>query len=280
LSSLRIIIDGAEPVSADVCKEFAKEMSAFGMKSTVICPSYGLSEATLVVSTPKTVREFEEIHTIREQVRVGEKIIESNIKGDNTISFVDVGECLDNYETKIVDGAHNKVGELVVGSLLLKGKAVFNGYYNNPEATNSVFDKDGWFDTGDLGFMKDSKLVLTGRAKDVIFVNGENYYSYDIERICEEVEDEDFSKVAVCGVYNNKLKQDQLICFVEFNGNPDKFNNISLKIKKQVIQKIGIGISYLIPVDEIPVTVSGKIKRYLLLEQFNKGKFNTLLNAL
>lgn len=277
LSSLRIILDGAEPVSADVCTEFAEKMSKFGMKSTAICPSYGLSEATLVVSTPKTVRDFEIVQTLREQVRVGGEIIESNNKSNNTISFVDVGEILDNFETKIVDEDYNTVGELVVGSLFLKGEAIFTEYYNNPEATKLVLAKDGWFNTGDLGFMKGNKLVLTGRAKDIIFVNGENYYTYDIERICEEVED--ISKVAVCGACN-ELKQDQLICFVEFRGNSEKFKDISAKIKRQVVQKIGIGITCMIPVDEIPVTVSGKIKRYLLLEQFNQGKFKTILDTL
>ncbi len=274
LSSLRIIIDGAEPVAADVCQEFADKMSAVGMKDTVIRPSYGMSETTLVISTPRTERKFIEVCTVREQVRIGEEIIEAKKNIDNIIRFVEVGECLEIFKTKIVDDDYNEVGEQVVGTLLLKGDAVFSGYYNNPEATKWVFDEDGWFNTGDLGFMKDGKLILTGRAKDLIFINGENYYSYDIERICEEIEDKEIGKVAVCGVYNNKIKQEILICFIEFTGNQEKFEDISLKMKKQVIKKAGVGIAYFIPVNEIPVTVSGKIKRYLLKDQFDRGEYD------
>lgn len=276
LSSMRIIIDGAEPVAADVCREFSDKMSSFGLKETVVRPSYGLSEATLVVSTPKNSRSFLEICAIREQVKVGEKIIESSTKSNNTMSFVDVGECLDNFETRIVDDDYNTVGEQVVGTLLLKGDAVFSGYYNNVEATKAVLDSEGWFNTGDLGFMKEGKLVLTGRVKDVIFINGENYYSYDIERICENVKDENYNKVAICGI--RQQDQEQIICFVELKGRSTQFRDIALKMKKQVVQMIGIGIKYFVPVDEIPVTVSGKIKRYLLMEQFDKGEFDGLLN--
>lgn len=278
LSSMRIIIDGAEPVSADVCREFSDKMSAFGMEGTVVRPSYGLSEATLVVSTPKDTRTFLEICAIREQVKVGEKIIAGLTRSNNTMSFVDVGECLDNFEIQIVDNDYNTVGEQVVGTILLKGDAVFSGYYNNVEATEAVLDSNGWYNTGDLGFIKEEKLVITGRVKDIIFVNGENYYSYDIERICEKVKDENYSKVAICGM--RKQDQEQIICFVEFKGVPIQFRDIALKMKKQVVQMIGIGITYFVPVDEIPVTVSGKIRRYLLLERFNRGEFDGLLNTL
>ena len=68
------------------------------------------------------------------------------------------------------------------------GKNVTKGYYNNKEATERVIDKEGLLNTGDLGFMRNGNVIITGRAKDIIFINGQNYYSHDIERVAEEVE--------------------------------------------------------------------------------------------
>jgi acyl-CoA synthetase (AMP-forming)/AMP-acid ligase II len=280
LSALRIIIDGAEPVSPDTCREFNEKMYDFGMKNTTVRPSYGLSEATLVVTTPKCPQEFREVNVMRNHVKIGEKIIESDIKNDNVISFVEVGACIGNCEIKIINDDGEKVGDRVVGSVLLRGDMISTGYYNNPEATKNSMDKYGWYNTGDLGFLRDGNLVLTGRVKDVIFVKGENYYSHDIENICQQVNDAKFSRVAVCGVYNHKMKQDQVICFLEYDGDVEMFNDISLGIKRHVIKKIGIGISHVIPIKKIPVTVSGKMKRYILSQQFMKGDFDETIQKI
>ena len=88
LSSLRIIIDGAEPVSAEVCEEFTNKMTNFNMKSNVVKPSYGLSEATLVVSTPENCDSYTEVLVERKHVRIGQKIIEHEVHSNNSMKFV------------------------------------------------------------------------------------------------------------------------------------------------------------------------------------------------
>lgn len=103
LSSLRIIIDGAEPVSAEVCEEFTNKMTNFNMKSNVVKPSYGLSEATLVVSTPENCDSYTEVLVERKHVRIGQKIIEHEVHSNNSMKFVEVGRILDNIDSKIVD---------------------------------------------------------------------------------------------------------------------------------------------------------------------------------
>lgn len=277
LSALRIIIDGAEPVSAEVCYEFIERMSVYGMKDTVVQPSYGLSEATLVVSTPREQTGVTEVKVLREKVRVGEKI-EEILDNRNAMTLVEVGAFLEGFEIQILDDNYNPVEDRVVGSVCLKGDMIFSGYYNNTEATKDVLDEDGWFNTGDLGFLRDGNLVLTGRVKDVFFINGENYYSHDIESICRQIENEKFSKVAICSSYNEKRGQEQLICFVEYKHEKEGFKEIENKIRQHVLEKIGIGITYVIPVNEMPTTVSGKIKRYILVKKFKRGDYNGLYN--
>lgn len=280
LSLLRIIIDGAEPVSSETCREFNEKMQQFGLRTTTVRPSYGLSEATLVVTTPRYSQGFKEVNIMRKYVKTGEKIVECNTKSDSVISFVELGECIDNCDMKIVDENGEKVGDRVVGEVMLRGDMILNNYYNNPEATKASIDKDGWYKTGDLGFLRDGKLVLTGREKDIILVKGENYYSHDIENICREINDNEFGRVAICGVYNEEMKQDQVVCFMEYEGSIEIFKDISLKLKSHVIKKIGIGISFIIPIKEVPVTVSGKMKRYILSKKFIKGDFDKLIEKI
>lgn len=269
LSSLRSIIDGAEPVSSKVCEEFIGMMVKFDMSPNVIKPSYGLSEATLVVSTPKSNDKYIEILVERNHVRIGEKIVEVGTDSSNSMSFVGVGQILDNIEAKITDDEGKVFGEKIVGHLLLRGKCIFKEYYKDKKATQKVKDSQGWFDTGDLGFLYNDNLFLTGREKDVIFVKGENFYAYDLENICNEISKGDFFKTAIC--VENDIQRERVICFVEYNGEKEKFLKIAKRIKKHILNKVGIGIAEVIPIKAIPVTDSGKLKRYVLLNQYRQG---------
>lgn len=264
LKSLRLIIDGAEPVSALVCRLFIEKMKKFGMSSSTLKPSYGLSEGTLVVSTSSKDKEFVEVIVKRESLNIGDKVIKCNKMSKNTIAFVEVGACLDNLETKIVDDSGRILEKGKVGTLFIKGDSVSIGYYRDQKSTIESFDKDGWLNTGDLGFFNGNKLVLTGRKNDVVFVNGENYYFHDIENICNELSSLGFSKVAICGVYNSEIDKEKIFCFVECNKGEQEFSEIAKKLKKHAINKIGIGIEHFIKIENIPVTISGKIKRFEL----------------
>lgn len=276
LSSMRIILNGAEPVSADVCRLFYDCTAEYGIKSTVIRPSYGMSEATLMISTPKPPHILREIIVDRRHLKTGQELIECSVNDPNAISFVELGECITGHELKIVADNGVSVKDLTIGHILLRGSMIFTGYYNNPVATQNAFDDDGWFWTGDLGFIRNGNLVITGRAKDVIFLKGENYYSYDIENICMQAIDERCSRVAVSGVCDNQIKQDEIICFVEYIGEISDFSDIATFIRRLVLSKMGLAISGVIPVKEIPTTASGKMQRFLLVEQFYNGYFKQI----
>ena len=272
LSSLRMIYIGAEPISSCVLRNFYNIMSVYGMRNTVLMPSYGLTEATLTVSVPKQERGVIEIYVDRGNTKIGEKVVEQK-NNENSACFVDVGEFIDNIDAKIVDSEGIELEEGMIGHLLIKGKVVFPGYYNNPKATKEAFDEYGWFNTGDLGFMRDGRLVITGRAKDVIFINGENFYLHDIEYVCQKVGGDFINKAIVGEIYNEKMHCNQLICFVELNSDESNLaTDISQEIKRQVLKDMGIAITKVIQVDKIPTTSSGKVKRYALINQYNDVK--------
>src|SRR5690349_20437047 len=120
-------------------------------------------------------------------------------EGQEPVSFVNVGRAINDCAISIADEIGNVMDECVVGYIRIKGDNVTAGYYNNALATAQAISADGWLNTGDLGFMKDGCLYITGRAKDIIFVNGQNYYPHDIERVAEEVEGVELNKIAIAG---------------------------------------------------------------------------------
>lgn len=188
LSRIRIIYNGAEPISTELCDAFLDTLAPYGLKRTAMCTVYGLAEASVGVAIPQVEDEFVTLYVDREQLRIGSKVVEVDKDFAGGLSFVVVGYPLDYCQFRICDEADQELGDGIVGHIHIHGHNVTQGYYNNPEATRNILTDDGWVRTGDLGFLRNGQLVITGRAKDIIFVNGQNVYPHDVERIAEEVE--------------------------------------------------------------------------------------------
>jgi hypothetical protein len=160
------------------------------------------------------------------------------------------------------------------------GPSVTSGYYQNPELNREVFVDAGWFNTGDLGHLDDGCLVITGREKDDIIINGVNFYSHDIEAVIETIEEVETSYTAACAVRVPGVDTDQLAVFFHTSiADPLMLNALLKAIRGRVAQQIGVNVDYLIPVlkETIPKTSIGKIQRSLLKEQFAQGEFDAIL---
>jgi polyketide synthase PksJ len=281
LSLLRVIFNGAEPIAADLCNEFLKKLAPTGLKKSTITPSYGLAEASVAVSFGEPADDIVEVVVDRNFLNIGQKVIEIGRESTHAITFVEVGAPIDNCCVRILGDNNEEFSDRIVGHIQVKGGNVTSGYYNNREATEEVITADGWLDTGDLGFYRDGRLVVTGRVKDTIIVNGITYYAHDIEFVCEELEELKNSRVVVCGVYNPQFHSDEIICFVTYKKmNLEDFQALAAAIKKQVVKKAGAVVSQVIPVKQIPTTTSGKIQRYQLKERFLSGEFDSLLREI
>jgi fatty-acyl-CoA synthase len=280
LASLRVILNGAEPVSAKVCREFIKKTGPYGLKTNVVAPAYGLAEASLVVSLPEPGSEIVEVYVDRESLGIGAPVKELDRNEAAAVCFVEVGKPIAGCLVRIVDEKGGPLTELTVGRIQIKGENVSRGYYNNPAATSGAISAAGWLDTGDIGFLRHGYLVITGRTKDLIFVNGNTYYANDIEFVCEELEGFAVGKVAACGIYNPGLMTEEIVCFVQFRSGPREFSALAHALTKLIAQRIGVGVAQVIPVKQIPVTTSGKIQRYKLKEAYLKGEYTAVINEL
>ena len=160
-----------------------------------------------------------------------------------------------------------------VGHIQISGDNVTKGYYENPDANAKNFTADGWLRTGDLGMMKDGKLYITGRAKEIIFVNGQNYYPHDIESIAIRAEGMELGKVVVAGSRPKHGSTDDLIVFVLHRMDMKEFLPIATQIARLVNEHTGLEVAHVVPVKRIPKTTSGKIQRHLLEKDYVDGVY-------
>jgi amino acid adenylation domain-containing protein len=276
LSRIRLIYNGAEPISLELCREFLTTLGNYGLKANAMYPVYGLAEGTIAVTFPEPGSELAFIHLNRDSLGIGDAIKPTAADDPQKITFVEVGSPIDYCELRIGDAQDRDMGEDRIGYIQIRGGNVTSGYYNNPQATRQAVGADGWLNTGDLGFLHGRKLYVTGRAKDVIFMAGQNYYSHDIERMAEAVEGLELGKVAAVGVFNEQHRCDELILFVLFKQKPEKFLPLIVELKKVINRQLGIEVAEVIPVKSLPKTTSGKIQRYRLRERYLNGEFDDL----
>lgn len=280
LSCVRVILNGAEPISTKLCDEFLERLAPYGLKHTSMLPVYGLAEATLAVAFPKWGQDYRAVHVDRHKLKVGDKVTYLEKETNDTLSFPIVGFAVPDMNIRIGDLEGNAFAEDTIGSILISGPTVTQGYYYDEAATKAVMTPNGWLDTGDLGFMHKDELVITGRSKEIIFAHGQNYYPHDLESILIHSENIELGKVAVYGIWEEKLQRDELLVFIIFRGDLKDFVPLAKKVSHTLNEQAGLEVDYVIPVNRIPKTTSGKFQRRILADDFEKGEYNNALKEI
>jgi len=255
LSSIKFFLNGAETIVAKTARRFLQLLAPHQLAHTALRPSWGMAEVSSGVT------------------------FSDNFSLDSTTDddlFVEVGAPIPGVDLRIVDEQNQVIEEGQIGLLQVKGLTVMSGYYQNPPANQEAFTEDGWFNTGDLGFIREGRLTITGRQKDIIIICGNNYYCHDIEAAVEEIEGVHVSYTAACAIRKTGSNTDQLAIFFSATEANDKKQLIH-QIREIVIKKIGLNPDYLIPVKQeiIPKTAIGKIQRQQLKKRFEDGEFDS-----
>ncbi|WP_432402985.1 thioester reductase domain-containing protein [Wukongibacter sp. M2B1] len=269
LSSLHSILNGGEVVVASTIRKFLKLLIPKGLSRKCMRPVFGMSETCSGI----TYSNYFDL--------------ESN--SDDNLN-VSLGRPIPGVNLRIVDDKNRIISENEIGRLQIKGNTVTSGYYNNDEATKSSFTEDGWFDTGDLGFIRDNELILTGRQKDVIIINGINYYSQELESIVEEIENVEVSFCAACAIRSKEKDTDEVAIFFNpkiidenyfissLKTNIDNVRSLISDIRNKVIESCGIRPDYIIPLPQIdfPKSDIGKIQRLKLKRRLEQGEYRDI----
>ncbi|MCK5336108.1 MAG: AMP-binding protein, partial [Gammaproteobacteria bacterium] len=229
---------------------------------------------------PKWGQDYRSAHVDRHKLKVGDVVIYLDESNVNTVSFPIVGFAVPDMKIRIGDIDGNVYEENIIGSILIKGPTVTQGYYLDEIATKAVMTPDNWFDTGDLGFMFNNELVITGRSKEIIFAHGQNYYPHDLESILIHSNDIELGKVAVYGVWDESRQRDELLVFIIFRGDLKDFVSIAKLATYVLNEQAGLEVDQVIPVNRIPKTTSGKFQRRLLADAFANGEYDEVLQKL
>jgi acyl-CoA synthetase (AMP-forming)/AMP-acid ligase II/aryl carrier-like protein len=274
LSSLRLLYNGAEPISVELADEFMARLAPARLKREAMYPVYGLAEATLVVSFPQPPGQmYEHISVNRHELNVGKQPVPLPADNPDALSIMAVGQPVPFSKVRIAGDDDRELPENHIGHILISGDNVTKGYFENPDANAKGFTSDGWLRTGDLGMMKGGKLFITGRAKEIIFVNGQNYYPHDIESIAQRADGLELGKVVAVGVRAKGSPTDDLIIFVLHRMDMKEFMPVAAQVTRLVNEHTGLEVAHVVPVKRVPKTTSGKIQRGLLAEDYVNGTF-------
>lgn len=273
LSAVRLLYNGAEPIAPALAREFLDAMAASGLRRDAMFTVYGLAEASLAVTFPPPGRGLETVWVARDALGVGETVRKAQPDAQTAIELARLGQAVPECDVRMTGDDGRALPAGTVGHVEIAGTNVTAGYLDN-RAANAAARKDGgWLDTGDLGFMDGEELVITGRAKEIIFVNGQNHYPQDLEDVAQAVAGVDLNKVAAAGVRPAGGDSDQLIFFVLFRGSLGDFVPIARQLAAHVNQHTGLMVDRVLPVRHMPKTTSGKLQRGALARAYANGEF-------
>ncbi len=282
LSCVKVILNGAEPISEELCNEFMETLRPFGMPRNAMTPGYGLAEGSLISSLcPVAEEQLRTISVDRRQLAIGKPLRLLPEGEANAAKFVDCGIPYPNTQIRITNAKRQPLAENQVGHIEIRGGSVTAGYYRNPAVSAELINAEGWLNTQDLGVLREGRLYVVGRVKEMIVIGGVNYFPHDIEQaILKGQGDNQLNKYIAVGLQDPTLGSEALLIFVYHKRSDGEFAPVAAAVRRSVQEAFGLTVAHVLPTQKIPKTTSGKVQRFRLLEEFLAGKFDEALAAL
>lgn len=263
LSSLRFVFCGAEPIHPPSLHGFINRFASWGLRSDVLAPCYGLAEATLAVTVGRP--EFPVRHdTVTPDMLAARSGADADGEGIITQQIVNCGAPLEGTELRIIGEPGVELADGLLGRIQFRGPSRTTGYFRQPQQTAEALDDEGWWDTGDLGYLRDGELRVAGRAKDVIIIRGVNYFPSDIEKAIEIVSGVRPGRVAAVALYDESAGSEALHVIAETALGVEQHCELKRQIVAAATRRCGIAPAavHLMPSGTIQKTTSGKVMRF------------------
>ncbi len=275
LTSLRVAGIGADMIQAKVLNEFAQVFARSGFNKTAFLASYGMAEAALALTFAKLGTGIGTDYVDREKL-VRTSVAEAvNQEHPNCQVFVTCGHLLPGYQLEIRSEDGQVLDARRQGKIYVKGPSIMKGYFNQPEATMAVLSADGWLDTGDLGYkLASEEIVITGRSKDLIIINGRNIWPQDIEWTLEELPEIRKGDAAAFAV--NKNDEEKIIILIECRLKESTQRQKLVQEAEAAVRRAhGVETQVvLVPVRSLPYTSSGKLSRSKAKAAYLTGQYS------
>jgi fatty-acyl-CoA synthase len=265
LRSWRVAGVGAETIRAQPLLAFSEMLAPSGFNPGAFLACYGMAECSLAVSFSPLGQGIQvdevEAETLAVTQRAFPALKPTNCAA-NAKEFVKCGFALPEHSVEVRDEKGNTLPDRHVGTLYVKGPSVMSGYFGEPELTKEVLSADGWLNTGDLAYIADASVIITGRKKDLIIINGRNIWPQDLEYLAEsqpEVRTGDASAFSV----SDDDGEDKAVLVIECRiSDPARRSALSEELQGAVGRELGIDCFIeLVPRNTLPRTTSGKLSR-------------------
>jgi fatty-acyl-CoA synthase len=265
LSSWRVAGVGAETIRAQPLLDFAEKLAPSGFNTGAFLACYGMAECALAVSFSPLGQGIQVDEVESETLARSQRAfpaLKPCTQAMNAKEFVKCGFALPDHSVEVRDARGNTLPDRHVGTLFVKGPSVMSGYFGEEELTREILSTDGWLNTGDLAYIADQSVVITGRQKDLIIINGRNIWPQDLEYLAEnqpEVRTGDASAFSVGGVDG----EDKAVLVVECRESKSEKRSVLVDtLQGLVCNELGIECYIeLVPRNTLPRTTSGKLSR-------------------
>ena len=262
LSSWRAVINCSEPMRWRSHEDFFSRFSGYGLKRQALATCYAMAENVFAV-TQGGIESSVVVDTIDRRALLEDQIAVPAKGGNEVIKMLSAGQPIEGTSVRVLDADGVDLPDRHVGEIALKGDCLLSGYYNRDDLTQKAF-VDGWYITGDLGYLAGGELFVTGRMKELIIVGGKNVFPQDIEELAMEVEGVHPGRVVAFGLFNEDIGTEEIGVIAEVDVPED---GARLKIAREIRDHISRGSDvtarYVLTVNRgwLLKTSSGKIAR-------------------
>ncbi|QWQ39670.1 amino acid adenylation domain-containing protein [Streptomyces sp. YPW6] len=272
LSAVRLLLVGAEPIAPAVWRAFTDRTRPAGLDPAAAQPVYGLAEATLAVTFPPAGEVAEPL--VLDRASLSEGVAVDTEQGLEAVELMDVGRPVAGCAVRIVDDNGGVLGERRVGHIMVRGPQLARGYHGLPGVSAQTFT-DGWLRTGDLGFLREGRLCVTGRHKDILFLNGRTFHATDLEEVAAATPGLPPGAPAVVGSTDPVTGAERVMVFVPWARPPrhaaEVLERVAARVREALLHD-DVRVLALPPAG-FPRTTSGKLQRRRLRERFEAGGF-------
>ncbi len=269
LSSLRAVINCSEPVRWESHVAFYERFKGHSLKFEALQTSYAMAENVFGV-TQSQLGRVPVVDEIDREAFMVDRVAKSPLEGHPSMKMLSSGKPLENVKVKVVDENGYELPERLIGELALRSDCMLTGYFNRPDLTEKVF-RDGWYLTGDYGYISNGEVFVSGRKKDMIIVGGKNIYPQDLEALTYEVSGVHAGRSVAFGLFDERQGTEDVVVIAEVDSeDADEQQKIADAIRLHVTKNSAIALRYVKVVGPkwILKTSSGKTARAA-----NKKKF-------
>ena len=271
LSSLRAIINCSEPVRWESHLAFYERFKTYGLRLEMLQTSYAMAENVFSV-TQSSLGSVPAVEEIDREAFMVERVAKSPMEGRPSMKMMSSGKPIAGVKVRIVDEQGQELPESVVGEITLQSNFMLTRYYNRPDLSEKAF-REGWYLTGDYGYIANGEVFVSGRKKDMIIVGGKNVYPQDLELLTYEVPGVHAGRSVAFGMFDETQGTEEVVIVAEIDSEDvDEQQKVADAIRFHVTRNSAIALRYVKVVGPqwILKTSSGKTARSANKEKFLK----------